>query len=559
MIYRDDEYNHGRFVHEDWLRRLFRLVPVLNGFNADTIESIDFDSVRSTLTIKYRRGENEYAQNIPFSAAYSNGLLLESVSFDFDDPTDPNTFKDIVLNGSDGSTSTINMHQWLEYVHKLYPDVFQGDKGDKGDTGAVGPKGDIGETGPVGPTGLQGVQGPRGFSAYEIAQQNGYNGTQPAWLASLVGAQGPKGETGATGATGAKGDPGVQGPAGPQGTPGIQGPKGATGPAGDKGNTGAQGPAGPKGDPGTNGTDGKSFSIKGKVANEAALPTGAAENDAYMTTDTSDIYIWTGGVWVNLGPMQGPKGDTGPQGPKGDTGTAGAKGDPGATGPAGDAGPQGEAGPAGAQGPRGDTGAIGLTGPKGDPGPTGATGKEGPAGPAGETGPAGPQGNAGPKGDPGTPGATGAQGPKGDTGAQGPAGPAGPNSGLMAWENAGNHVSLSGGNWFSRNNNYICGLNGYVVFSFFIKLDVNAKASGSIATVTDSNFTPAVNTYGSCALVNSKVSVAHPCVLNIDPNGILHYNGIGSRSDAAGGYLEGQITWALNVGSYQESLHGAQG
>jgi hypothetical protein len=179
----------------------------------------------------------------------------------------------------------------------------QGEVGPKGDTGEQGPKGDTGATGPKGDTGA-------------------------------TGAQGPKGETGATGATGPQGPKGEPGPRGPQGEQGIQG---ETGLAGPKGETGS------------------GFKVLGyygtKAALDAAQKATAAAGDAYGvgTEEPYDIYIFDGitGEFVNNGPLQGAKGDTGPQGPQG------PKGDTGETGPQG---------PAGADGAKGDTGPAGADG-----------------------------------------------------------------------------------------------------------------------------------------------------------------------------------------------------
>ena len=115
--------------------------------------------------------------------------------------------------------------------------------------------------------------------------------------------------------------------------------------------------------------------------------------------------------WIDVGNIQGPKGDTGPEGPKGDTGPEGPQGPVGPQGPKGDTGPQGPEGPQGEKGDKGDTGDTGPEGPEGPKGETGDTGPQGiqgPEGPKGDTGPEGPQGPVGP------------QGPKGDTGPQGP-------------------------------------------------------------------------------------------------------------------------------------------
>ena len=90
---------------------------------------------------------------------------------------------------------------------------------------------------------------------------------------------------------------------------------------------GPPGPQGPKGDPGD------SYTVKGLYATLSALqsahPTGS-EGDAWFvgTSDSNVVYQWDvdKALWVNVGALKGPKGDTGPQGPKGDTGAAGSDG-----------------------------------------------------------------------------------------------------------------------------------------------------------------------------------------------------------------------------------------
>jgi hypothetical protein len=171
---------------------------------------------------------------------------------------------------------------------------------------------------------------------------------------------------------------------------------------------------------------GQGLSIKGLYASSAALnaavPTGSL-GDGYLVG--SDLYIWDGDSWENVGPILGPTGPTGPSdGPTGPTGPQGAQGIPGssssayapetsenwnapvpdtiddaldqlavrisnvgsgATGPTGPTGPEG-----GPTGPTGPTGATGATGDTGATGPTGATSTV-----AGPTGPTGPTGSAG--------------------------------------------------------------------------------------------------------------------------------------------------------------------
>ena len=227
----------------------------------------------------------------------------------------------------------------------------QGPKGDTGATGATGPQGPKGETGPRGPQGEQGIQGETGPAGPQGAKGDKgdaftYGDFTAAQLAALKGDKGDTGPQGEKGDTGATGPTGPEGPRGPQGE---QGPQGQTGPQGE------QGPAGPKGETGSG------FKVLGYYgtlsALDAAQKATASAGDAYGvgTAEPYDIYIFDGitGEFVNNGPLQGAKGDTGPQGPQG------PKGDTGETGPQG---PRGETGP---QGPTGPAGADGKTPVKG--------------------------------------------------------------------------------------------------------------------------------------------------------------------------------------------------
>ena len=163
------------------------------------------------------------------------------------------------------------------------------------------------------------------------------DGAKVIELGIPAGPQGPKGETGEAGP---KGDAGERGPQGPKGDPGQDG---APGKDGADGKDGAQGP---KGDTGSG------FAVLGYFATPAALEAAITlpyAGDAYGigSAQPYDIYIWDGinSVWVNNGPLQGAKGDTGPQGPQGETGSQGPQGEAGPQGPQGETGPAGPAGP----------------------------------------------------------------------------------------------------------------------------------------------------------------------------------------------------------------------
>lgn len=337
----------------------------------------------------------------------------------------------------------------LEYVSivPVGPEGPQGVQGLKGETGATGPKGDTGS--PAQPFSIVGeltdvgdlpdVGNALPTEAYSVTVGGVehlyvFSPTTTAWmdLGPISGAQGQQGLQGETG------------PEGPQGEAGINveiegsyatlveleaatdalvigkaysvrntntlyyvKAKPATVASGTlidlgtfKGDTGAAGPAGQQGTQGVagpRGATGAGLVISGTKANEAEIKAivAPAEQEAWEAVDTSNVWIYVGSAWVDLGPLRGPQGIQGIQGPDG------PQGDPG---PQGVAGPQGDAGEAGATGP------AGIQGLQGQQGLQGVAGSVGPKGEIGETGPAGP---AGPKGDTGEVGPAGADGADG--------------------------------------------------------------------------------------------------------------------------------------------------
>ena len=242
--------------------------------------------------------------------------------------------------------------------------------------GPVGPQGPAGAAstvpGPAGPKGADStVPGPAttitigtvtaGNTPADAAAS--MSGTSPNQVLNLVL---PKGDTGATGA---KGDQGVQGVAGVQGNAGPVGPQGPQGLAG---------PAGPKG-------DAAGINIKGTATTWP--PDASPDNDdLWLLPDPipagtpssykpGDGIVWTGTVWLNVGPVRGPAGPEGPAGPVGPQGNQGNQGVQGVEGPQGVKGDRGDVGPIGPQGPqgvKGDTGAAGADGADGADGAAGA-------------------------------------------------------------------------------------------------------------------------------------------------------------------------------------------
>lgn len=153
------------------------------------------------------------------------------------------------------------------------------------------------------------------------------------------------------------------GPIGPQGVQGEQGIQGI------QGNQGVQGPKGDKGEPGASG---ESFKIEAVVPSYDQLPSASSTylGKAYAVgiTNPYDIYVCvisTSGayIWINMGSIRGPQGETGP---KGDDGVQGIQGEQGIQGIQGEIGADGATGPKGDKGDRGD---IGPRGEQGIPGP----------------------------------------------------------------------------------------------------------------------------------------------------------------------------------------------
>ena len=112
-----------------------------------------------------------------------------------------------------------------------------------------------------------------------------------------------------------------------------------------------QGAKGEQGEQGERGTDGTSVTILGHYDTYAELiaahPTGSA-GDSYMVG--SDLYVWNGTEWEDVGQIQGPQGPQGIQGPQGPQGIQGIQGERGIQGEQGVQGERGLTGATGAQG-----------------------------------------------------------------------------------------------------------------------------------------------------------------------------------------------------------------
>ena len=281
----------------------------------------------------------------------------------------------IMLSSDAAATATVTDTINGKLISLGIPAGPKGDTGPRGEKGDTGPQGEKGDTGEKGPQGIPGNDGAKGVTFIPTVENDG----KLSWSndggldnPSSVNIKGPKGDTG------------------------------DTGPRGEKGEKGEQGPQGEKGDTGAG------FAVLGYFSSADMLRSSVdfpVSGDAYGvgTAQPYDIYIWDGvnSSWVNNGPLQGAKGDTGPQGPqgeKGDTGEQGIQGVPGNNGitftpsvaadgtlswsndggldnPASVniAGPKGDTGSQGPQGEKGDAGEQGIQGIQGVPGSNGIT------------------------------------------------------------------------------------------------------------------------------------------------------------------------------------------
>lgn len=208
-----------------------------------------------------------------------------------------NTEGYLIWTRSDGDTSD------LPASYKV-----KGDKGDKGDKGEQGTKGDTGAAAGFG-TPVINVKTTGATAPTATVATSGVD-TAKVFTFTFNDIKGVKGDKGE------KGDQGAQGETGPQGEIGPQGPKG------EKGDTGATG---------------KGLQISGGpyrdiAALKAAVP-DPVKGDIYLVGSVQpyELYEHNGTSWVNLGQLQGAKGDTGPQGPQGEKGDTGSSGADGAT------------------------------------------------------------------------------------------------------------------------------------------------------------------------------------------------------------------------------------
>jgi hypothetical protein len=178
---------------------------------------------------------------------------------------------------------------------------------------------------------------------------------------------------------------------------------GTSGSNGSSGTSGAQGPAG------------ETLTVKGVYPSYSGLTGLTPTNlDTYIVQDTSHLWIYNpsspsanGGGWVDMGQIQGPKGDSGTSGSSGSNGSSGTSGSSGGTGSSGSSGTSGSNGTSGTSGSNGTNGSSGSNGSSGTSGSNGTNGSSGTSGSNGTNGSSGTSGSNGTNGSSGTSGTSG--------------------------------------------------------------------------------------------------------------------------------------------------------
>lgn len=321
------------------------------------------------------------------------------------------TFNDLPPAEAPGDAYYIERHLWV-YNGERYIDVGE----------VVGPQG---ERGLQGPKGIPGDQGQQGLSAYEVAIKNNvFDGSEIDFIESLKGKSAYEIAKSLDYADVIIDEE--------DWLKRLQG-KDAYQTAVDLNlvsnlNEWREWSRGPKGETGPQGVMGHGLEISGYADTEADLPHQPKEYAAWIMGE--NLFVYTNGLWVDMGKVRGPRGEKGLEGKKGD------KGDTGRglnilgsfarqedlpsidVSTLGDAyliendlwvriengwrntgtvrGPQGMQGPIGMQGGRGPKGEQGRSGRDGKTGRPGGIGRTGPQGPQGIQGEPGRDGDLGP-------------------------------------------------------------------------------------------------------------------------------------------------------------------
>ncbi len=279
------------------------------------------------------------------------------------------------------NTFIYNGESWVDMGTNIGPKGEPGEKGDPGPKGEDGAPGKDGENGAgieargrLGSVDLLPSEARAGWMYYVGINTHIYDGSKWVNMGSNMGPQGEPGKDGEAGKQGIQGKQGDVGPGvvpkgqvdkveslppaakenigwmyyvgtksyisdgskwvyhgdlkgekGDEGKQGIQGLQGDPGPEGPKGEEGPMGPEGPKGE------QANSISVKGVKESAEELP-----NDSNQPGDGwfvgTELHVWDGAKWNNIGDIKGPKGDQGRPGDPGKQGNPGVQGKTGEKG-----------------------------------------------------------------------------------------------------------------------------------------------------------------------------------------------------------------------------------
>ena len=204
----------------------------------------------------------------------------------------------------------------------------------------------------------------------------------------------------------------------------------------NKSTSGTSGSNGSSGTSGLQGPAGQTLTVKGVYSSYSGLTGLTPTNlDTYIVQDTSHLWIYNpsspsanGAGWVDMGQIQGPKGENGTSGSSGSNGSSGTSGSSGGTGSSGSSGSNGSSGSSGSNGSSGTSGSSGSNGSSGSSGSNGSSGTSGTSGSSGSSGSngsSGTSGSSGSNGSSGTSGSSGSNGSSGTSGSNGSSGTAG--------------------------------------------------------------------------------------------------------------------------------------
>jgi hypothetical protein len=308
----------------------------------------------------------------------------------------------------------------------------------------------------------------------------------------------------------------------------------------NKSTSGTSGSNGSSGTSGLQGPAGQTLTVKGVYSSYSGLTGLTPTNlDTYIVQDTSHLWIYNpsspsanGAGWVDMGQIQGPKGENGTSGSSGSNGSSGTSGSSGGTGSSGSSGSNGSSGSSGSNGSSGTSGSSGSNGSSGSSGSNGSSGTSGTSGSSGSSGSngsSGTSGSSGSNGSSGTSGSSGSNGSSGTSGSNGSSGTAG-----TSGSSGSNGSSGTSGSSGSAGTSGTSGSSG---------------SSGTSGTSGSSGSSGSSGTSGTSGLVTLTGTTA---------GGLITYNGSGTNATVQSGVTYSGTTLTAPTGSFSNVIVNGQ-